>query len=49
MIVVDLPPIHGIAEKTKWAEAYETQHTIGYVYTVPEFAMAVYFAVRDLI
>jgi hypothetical protein len=28
---------------------YETQHTIGYVYTVPEFAVAVYFAVRDLV
>ena len=70
LIVVDLPPIQGIAEKTKffvgdeqfgvapfitrfrverWAEAYETQHTIGYVYTMPEFASAVYFAVRDLI
>ena len=69
-IVIDLPPVQGIAEKTKffvgdeqfgvapfitrfrvekWAEAYETQHTIGYVYTVPDFAMAVYFAVRDLI
>lgn len=69
-IVVDLPPVQGIAEKTKffvgdeqfgvlpfikrfrvekWAEAYETEHTIGYVYTVPEFAMAVYFAVRDLV
>ncbi len=69
-IVIDLPPIQGIAEKTKffvgdeqfgverfitrfrverWAEAYETQHTIGYVYTMPEFAPAVYFAVRDLI
>jgi deoxynucleoside triphosphate triphosphohydrolase SAMHD1 len=70
LIVVDLPPVQGIAEKTKffvgdeqfgvtpfftrfrverWAEAYETQHTIGYVYTEPEFAVAVYFAVRDLI
>ena len=69
-IVVDLPPVQGIAEKTKffvgdeqfgvapfitrfrverWAEAYETQHTVGYVYTVPDFAMAVYFAVRDLV
>jgi hypothetical protein len=69
-IMVDLPPIQGIAEKTKffvgdeqfgvapfitrfrverWAEAYETQHTIGFVYTLPEFATAVYFAVRDLI
>jgi HD superfamily phosphohydrolase len=69
-IVIDLPPVQGIAEKTKffvgdehfgvapfitrfrverWAEAYETQHTIGYVYTLPEFAVAVYFAVRDLI
>jgi len=69
-IVIDLPPVQGIAEKTKffvgdeefgvepfitrfrverWAEAYETQHTIGYVYTSPEFAVAVYFAVRDLI
>jgi hypothetical protein len=69
-IVIDLPPVQGIAEKTKflvgdeqfgvlpfikrfrvekWAEAYETEHTIGYVYTVPEFAMAVYFAVRDLV
>jgi hypothetical protein len=69
-IVVDLPPVQGIAEKTKffvgdeqfgvapfitrfrverWAEAYETQHTIGYVYTVPDFAIAVYFATRDLV
>ena len=69
-IIVDLPPVQGIAEKTKffvgdeefgvapfitrfrverWAEAYETQHTIGYVYTLPEFATAVFFAVRDLI
>jgi HD superfamily phosphohydrolase len=69
-IVVDLPPVQGIAEKTKffvgdeeigvapfftrfrverWAEAYETQHTIGYVYTVPAFAVAVFFAVRDLV
>ena len=69
-IVVDLPPVQGIAEKTKffvgdeqfgvqpfftrfrverWAEAYETQHTIGYVYTKPEFAIPVHFAVRDLI
>ena len=69
-IVMDLPPVQGIAEKTKflvgdeqfgvlpfikrfrvdkWAEAYETEHTIGYVYTVPEFAVAVYFAVRDLV
>jgi len=69
-IVIDLPPVQGIAEKTKffvgdeqfgvlpfitrfrvekWAEAYETEHTIGYVYTVPGFAMAVYFAVRDLV
>lgn len=69
-IVVDLPPVQGIAEKTKffvgdeqfgvkpfftqfrverWAEAYEAQHTIGYVYTGPEFAIAVYFAVRDLV
>ena len=68
-IVLDLPPVQGIAEKTKffvgdeqfgvapfitrfrverWAEAYETQHTIGYVYTAPEFAAAVYLAVRDL-
>jgi hypothetical protein len=69
-IAIDLPPVQGIAEKTKffvgdeqfgvepfirrfrverWAEAYEAQHTIGYVYTLPEFAIAVYFAVRDLI
>ena len=69
-IVIDLPPVQGIAEKTKffvgdeqfgvvpffrrfrverWAEAYEAQHTIGYVYTAPEFAVAVYFAVRELI
>ena len=69
-IVIDLPPVQGIAEKTKffvgdehfgvasffsrfrvdrWAEAYETQHTTGYAYTLPEFAVAVYFAVRDLI
>ncbi|MGO9262900.1 MAG: HD domain-containing protein [Bryobacteraceae bacterium] len=69
-IVIDLPPVQGIAEKTKffvgdeqfgvapfitrfrverWAEAYETQHTIGYVYTVREFAVAVHFAVRDLV
>jgi hypothetical protein len=69
-LALDLPPVQGIAEKTKffvgdeqfgvepfitrfrverWAEAYETQHTIGYVYTLPEFAVAVYFAVRDLI
>ena len=69
-IVIDLPPVQGIAEKTKffvgdeqfgvqpffkrfrvekWAEAYETQHTMGYVYTVPEFAVAVYFAVRELV
>ena len=69
-IVMDLPPVQGISEKTKffvgdeqfgvepfitrfrverWAEAYETQHTIGYVYTSPEFAEVVYFAVRDLI
>jgi hypothetical protein len=69
-IVIDLPPVQGIAEKTKflvgdeqfgvlpfikrfrvekWAEAYETEHTIGYVYTLPEFAMAVHFAVRDLV
>lgn len=69
-IVIDLPPIQGIAEKTKflvgdeqfgvtpfrtrfrverWAEAYETQHTIGYAYTEPEYAVAVYFAIRDLI
>jgi hypothetical protein len=27
---------------------YETQHTIGYVYAAPEFATAVYLAVRDL-
>ena len=63
-IVLDLPPVQGIAEKTKffvgdeqfgvapfitrfrverWAEAYETQHTIGYVYTLREFAIAVFF------
>lgn len=69
-IVIDLPPVQGIAEKTKffvgdekfgvqqfinrfrverWAEAYETQHTTAYVYTLPEFAIAVYLAVRDLI
>lgn len=69
-IVVDLPPVQGIAEKTKffvgdeqfgvspfrtrlrvdrWAEAYETQHTIGYVYASPAFAIPVYFAVRDLV
>jgi hypothetical protein len=69
-IVIDLPPVQGIAEKTKflvgdeqfgvlpfikrfrvekWAEAYETEHTIGYVYTVAEFAMAVHFAVRDVV
>jgi HD superfamily phosphohydrolase len=69
-IVIDLPPVQGIAEKTRffvgdeqfgvepfitrfrverWAEAYETEHTIGYVYTLPDFAVAVYFAVRDLI
>lgn len=70
IIVVDLPPVQGIAEKTKffvgdeqfgvapfitrfrverWAEAYETQHTIGYIYTAPEFAVAVYLAARDLV
>jgi hypothetical protein len=69
-IVIDLPPVQGIAEKTKffvgdeqlgvlpfitrfrvekWAEAYETEHTTGYVYTLPGFAVAVHFAARDLI
>ncbi len=70
LIVIDLPPVQGIAEKTKfcvgdeqlgvqlygqrfrverWAEAYENQHTLGYVYTSPDFAVPVHFAVRDLI
>ena len=69
-IVVDLPDVQGITEKTKffvgdeqlgvqtyakrfrverWAEAYESQKTIGYIYSAPEFAMAVHFAARDVI
>lgn len=32
-----------------WAEAYEYQKTLGYVYTWPEFSVAVYFAFADVV
>lgn len=32
-----------------WSEAYEDQKTVGYVYTWPQYAVAVYFAFRDLV
>jgi hypothetical protein len=35
-------------EARRWVEAYEFQHTLGYVYCPREYAVAVYFAFRDL-
>ena len=69
-LVIDLPDVQGIAEKTRfyvgdeeygielynkrfrverWAEAYENQKLIGYVFCPPEFCVAIYLAVRQLI
>jgi len=67
-VVIDLPDVQGIAEKTmfwagneetglqlysdlvrveRWAEAYENQKSIGYVYCRPEHAYAVHLAARE--
>ena len=35
-------------EARRWTEAYEFQHTLGYVYCPREVAVAVYFAFRDI-
>ncbi len=69
-LVIDLPDVQGIAEKTRfyvgdeeygielynkrfrverWAEAYENQKLIGYVFCPPEFCVAIYLTVRQLI
>ncbi len=69
-LVIDLPEVQGIAEKTRfyvgdeefgvqpysklfraerWAEAYEYQKSIGYVYCPAEYGHAVHLAFRDLV
>lgn len=68
-VVIDLPDVQGIAEKTRfwvgneesgielysdrmrverWAEAYENQKNVGYVFGPYEQAAAIYLAARDL-
>lgn len=68
-VVIDLPDVQGIAEKTqflvrdeqlnikryselfhvdRWAEPYENQKIIGYIFCPPQFADVIHIAARDL-
>lgn len=68
-VVIDLPDVQGIAEKTRffvrdeqlnikhycelfhverWAEAYENQKIIGYIFCQPQLADVIHIAARDL-